>query len=138
MDYNVFMSKGRILKLLRLLEDQTDNEHPLSADAIISRLEEMGETVERKTVYSDVRILNECGYPVESVNGRINGFYYDGNVLDGAETRIITDAIMAAEFIDDKKSDDLVNRIMGLTNVYERRIIQANPRYRHPKTASAI
>ena len=47
------MSKGRILKLLDILQQQTDPDHPLTSEQLITLLDQQGETVERKTIYDD-------------------------------------------------------------------------------------
>ncbi len=128
------MSKGRILKLLDILQQQTDPEHPLTSEQLITLLDQQGETVERKTIYDDVKILNENGYETGLYrNSQANGYYYDAHIFSLPELRILCDAILASNFIDEKKSDDLVERLLKLTSVHEREVITATERQPHHK-----
>ena len=50
------MQKQKLLEILRLLQQEADNEHPLKCSEIIARLSQKGMSAERKSVYSDIDI----------------------------------------------------------------------------------
>ena len=67
-------SKSRILYIYKMLMEQTDAEHYLTAQQIISQLEEKGITAFRKTVISDIEQLTEFGVDIICVKStQING-----------------------------------------------------------------
>ena len=60
---------------MKLLQQETDEEHPLSTEDIIVRLEEAGIKAERKSIYSDVETLRAFGLDVHGTKGRSAGYY---------------------------------------------------------------
>ena len=54
--------KIKLLKLLELLRQETDEQHPLTTMDICNRLGAMGISCERRTLSKDVALLNEQGY----------------------------------------------------------------------------
>lgn len=68
--------KLKLLYLLKMLEEYSDEEHPLTTAEIIQRLEKQGISCERKTVYSDVACLVDFGYDIIQVSNRRGGGYY--------------------------------------------------------------
>ena len=98
------MSKARIIKLLNILKEKTDADHPLNSEELIPLLQSQGEEVERKTIYSDIKALNVMGIYIESVRGEKSGYYYDGELFENSELRILADAVNACSFITESKS----------------------------------
>ena len=56
--------KKKILILLKLLYEQSDEQHPLSMKTILDCLEKENISAERKSIYSDMEVLRECGYDI--------------------------------------------------------------------------
>ena len=131
------MSKTRILKLLKILQEHTDALHPLNSEQLIGMLNEEDEIVERKTVYSDIAALVKAGYQIESLKGgRDAGYYYDDSVFSAAELRILADAVSSNNFITNKKTDEMLEKLLGLANEYDRKLISSSMSYRHDKAAN--
>ena len=57
----VFNQKIKILYLMRIFLEQTDEEHPMSVKELISYLNSLGISAERKTVYDDIETLRNFG-----------------------------------------------------------------------------
>lgn len=57
-------SKSRILFLLRYLYENTDDEHSISTNDLITVLSNNGFSVRRKTVRDDVETLCDAGYEI--------------------------------------------------------------------------
>lgn len=57
--------KLRILRLLDLLRNETDDEHCLTTVKICERLTAEGYECDRKTLYDDVELLNAYGVAIE-------------------------------------------------------------------------
>lgn len=68
--------KYKLLKLLELLRQETDEQHPLATSALCNRLAEMGISCERRTLTKDIAVLNELGYEVMwNWVGKEKGYY---------------------------------------------------------------
>ena len=124
------MSKARIIKLLNILKEKTDSEHPLNSEELIPLLQQQGEEVERKTIYSDIKALNDMGIYIESVRGEKNGYYYDSELFENSELRILADAVNACSFMTSSKSQSTMDKLLSLTNEYNREKIRNTMSYR--------
>lgn len=107
--------KIKLLCLLELLKQETDEEHPMSTAEICSRLEKLNNPCDRRTLSKDIAILNEFGFEVMSdVAGHGKVYYIEDRSFSIPELKIIVDAIQAASFISPRKTDDLIGRIADL------------------------
>ena len=57
-------TKIKLLKLLEILERESDEDNSLSTTGIIEKLAEKGISCDRNTVYRDINKLNESGYEI--------------------------------------------------------------------------
>ena len=67
--------KEKVLYVMRILLQETDEAHPLSTEEIIDKLGEVGIKAERKSIYSDVETLRSFGLDVHGTRGRSAGYY---------------------------------------------------------------
>lgn len=119
--------KIKLLKLVELLRQETDESHPLSTSQICNRLGIMGISCERRTVSKDITLLNEQGYEVMQCRlGKENGYYIEDRSFSVPELKILIDAVQAANFITDKKSKELINKISALGGSHQAEIIKNN------------
>ena len=65
--------KLKLMLLARLLEQQTDEAHPMSAQQLIAALAEHGVKAERKSIYSDIAALQDLGMDICLQNGKTAG-----------------------------------------------------------------
>ena len=56
--------KSKLLALLHIFEQQTDEEHLLNVPQLVELLARQGILCERKSVYSDIDALNALGYDI--------------------------------------------------------------------------
>lgn len=56
--------KIRLIKLLEILRQHSDEDNYMSTNEIIERLAAIGIVCDRRTLYKDVELLNESGYEV--------------------------------------------------------------------------
>ena len=54
--------KIKLLKLLEMLRQNTDEQHPMTTSRIISSLAQMEITCDRRTLSQDIATLNNLGY----------------------------------------------------------------------------
>lgn len=109
--------KPRILYLLKILQERTDEEHPLSTNQIIEILDkEYGISTYRTTISKDVTALQDFGIDV-IVNRSSQLQYFIGNRdFETAELKILIDAVESSKLITSKKTEELIGKIHSLTN----------------------
>ena len=67
--------KIKLLKLMELLQQDTDENHPITTSEICRRLGEMGISCERRTVGKDMKLLRQQGYEIMSeLKGHENSY----------------------------------------------------------------
>lgn len=110
--------KVRLLRLLELLQKESDEQHPISTpDAIRLLKEHWGLDAYRITVQRDVEALIAAGYDVRTIHARQNRYYLATRPFEQAELKLLTDAVASSKFITASKSNALAEKIAGLTNV---------------------
>ena len=119
--------KIKLLKLLELLRQETDEQHPLTTMDICNRLGAMGISCERRTLSKDVALLNEQGYEVMwRWVGKEKGYYIEDRSFSIPELKILIDAIQASSFITEKKTADLIRKIANLGGSHRAELLQGN------------
>lgn len=110
-------TKLRLLYLYQHLVKNSDQEHPISTSQLMHDLKEIyGIDVNRNTLANDMSMLNQAGLHVEVLHDRQNLYYYDGQVFSVPELKVLIDAVSSSKFITEKKSKELINKILSLTN----------------------
>ena len=110
--------KIKLLKIWEILCRESDEEHPLDTVILIERLKNAGILCDRKTLYNDIAELNDNGYQVFQKRARRNQYYVEKSDFSVPELRILIDAVQAANFISQKKTDELVEKIANLGGSY--------------------
>lgn len=111
--------KAKILYLLKLFLEETDDEHPLSRRAIEEKLADMGIRAERKSLYDDIETLKNFGLDITYRKERPEGYYLAGREFELPELKLLVDAVQSSRFITQKKSDSLIRKIEKLASRYE-------------------
>ena len=111
--------KSKLLALLRIFEQQTDERHLLNVPQLVQLLEQQGILCERKSVYSDIEALNALGYDIQLRRGRNGGYWMASRTFDLAELKLLVDAVQASRTISKATSDKLISKLEGLTSRYE-------------------
>ena len=111
--------KQKLLLLRELLERETDDKHSLTVAQIISKLEGMGIKAERKTVYDDIATLQDFGLDVTcQKDGHSNAYAVSSRDFELEELFVLVDAVSSCRFLTIKKSNELIDKIKGLTSKY--------------------
>ena len=74
--------KLKILYLMKILLERTDEDHALTMSELISALEELGISAERKSLYADIDALREYGIDVEVKRGKTTGYYVASRLFE--------------------------------------------------------
>ena len=117
-------TKLKLLYIKDYLEKHSDEENPVSAEQIMAMLEEKGISCERKSIYSDVKTLKDYGIDISSERLPKSGYSVLSREFELPELRLLIDAVQAANFITQKKSKELINKIGTLCSENQRRLIE--------------
>jgi predicted DNA-binding transcriptional regulator YafY len=114
-------TKSRFMKLKEILEYETDEEHELSIEDIISKLSnELGENFDKKAIKRDVEDLNQAGFEIIENFGKYGKKYYSHQYrkFELYELRLLIDAVLSAKFITKEESEKLISKIKSLTSIH--------------------
>lgn len=111
--------KLKILYLMQILLEDTDESHPLTAQELIAALGQRGIDAERKSIYSDIEALQMFGLDIVQKKGRDMGYYIGSRKFELAELKLLVDAVQASKFITTKKSEELIKKLGCLTSRLE-------------------
>lgn len=117
--------KLKLLYIAKILEEETDEQHCISTQELIKKLEGYDVSAERKSIYSDMEQLMKFGYDIVYVKARAGGGYYlSGRRFELPELKLLVDAVQSFRFITLKKSRELIHKIEHLTGKYEAKQLQ--------------
>lgn len=129
--------KLRMLYIMKLLLEKTDESHVMSAADISRELSKYGMRADRKTIYSDIETLNEFGIDILQTKGTNGGYYIGSRKFELPELKLLVDAVQASKFISRKKSEELIRKLEGLASEHDARQLQRNVFiYNRPKTGN--
>ena len=111
--------KSKLLALLRIFEQQTDEEHLLNVPQLVELLARQGILCERKSVYSDIDALNALGYDIRLRRGRSGGYWMATRPFELAELKLLVDAVQSSRVISKTSSDKLIHKLEGLASRYQ-------------------
>lgn len=106
--------KVRTLALMRLLERDSDEEHPLSGPELCGLLDSRGLGCDVKTVYRDIAVLREAGADILFTRKPRPGYFLGKRPFELPEVRLLVDAVLAAPFITQRKTAELTGKLRGL------------------------
>lgn len=120
--------KQKLLQILRMLMERTDENHGLTVAQIIEELEGMGIPAERKSVYDDLEVLEQflesMGYELCRRKTNTVSYYIGERPFQLAELKLLVDSVQSSKFITAKKSNELIGKVEKLASVYEGRELQ--------------
>lgn len=117
--------KISLLALYEILQRNTDEEHPMTTQEILLALKERGIEVSRKTLYEDIRMLNSNGYEIMCDKHRSNRYYIADRRFEKTEVQILMSAVGSEQFLTDKKTAVLMQKLRELLGVTEAEQVQS-------------
>ena len=119
--------KVKLLKLLELLRQHTDEQNPMTTAQICAAMDEMGIPCDRRIVTQDVANLNELGYEIMSqMVGHEKAYYVADRSFSVPELKILIDAVHASSFITEKKSAELIEKLSDLAGSHRAEVLKRN------------
>lgn len=121
--------KLSLLYILDYLERESDEAHPVNAATLIDMLARHDIICERKTIYSDINLLqlyldpeNSGIEKIKSTRGKNGGYYIDDSdsrAFKLAELKLLIDAVQSSRYLTPTKSKELISKLCTLCNRYE-------------------
>lgn len=111
--------KLKLLYIVKILEQYSDEEHPISAAFIISKLVGYGISAERKAIYDDIACLTEFGFDIIKTRVPKAGYFLASRSFELPEVYLLEDAVRTAHFITEKKTRDLCRKLDGTLSDYQ-------------------
>lgn len=108
------ISKERLLALLKILFEQTDDQQGLTMEEILSALEDAGISAERKALYRDFDALCKVGIEVSRQRCKPVRYYLAKRPFTRSELLLLVDAVQGSKFITARQSASLVRVIKSL------------------------
>ncbi len=128
--------KLKTLYLMRILLERTDEDHILNASQLADILQqEYGMSVDRRTIYDEVHVLEEYGLDIVQLKGKSAGYYVASRDFELPELKLLVDAVQSAKFVTEKKSSELIAKLERLCSKYDADQLQRQVViYNRPKT----
>ena len=125
------MAKGKsdskkltLIYLQQLFLEKTDDKHYVSMSEILSYLEERDVFVDRRTIYTDLKLLDYTGFKIEGKAEKGNYKYcHPTRLFDTSELKFLIDSIAASKFLTDKKSKELIAKVKTLGKNFENDVL---------------
>ncbi|MBQ7077147.1 MAG: WYL domain-containing protein [Lachnospiraceae bacterium] len=118
--------KLKLLKIIEILENKTDEDHPITIEQLEKELEEFGIKAERKSLYSDLNLLIDDGMDIVR-DGKRN--YLASRKYELAELKMLSDAVASSKFISVKKTEELLKKLEGEASVYQAKELKRDLRF---------
>ena len=117
----------RLLRTLQILQNETDEQHPISIVQIEKALQERWQIPAfRITVQSDIAALQQAGHDIAVIKSTQNRYYYRSRLFEPAELKLLIDAVESSKFITEQKSRDLAGKLLSLAPVSEQADLKRN------------
>lgn len=111
--------KKRMIYLLRLLYEKTDEQHMLSTYEILDYLASVGCSINRKTLKSDIDLFVELGMDIVTITSSPNKYFWGTRTFQIPELKLLIDAVSSSGFITAKKSDELIKKLGIFASRYQ-------------------
>lgn len=109
-------SQQALLLLRQYLHQQTDEQHPVSVTDILAFWQQHGIQAGRKSVYTDIELLQNAGMDIVCVKSSQNRYFVGQRLFELPELKLLVDAVESSRFITEKKSTALIKKLGHLTS----------------------
>ena len=119
--------KLKILYIKDYLEQNSRPDHPIGAGELVQWLERQHNILcERKTIYSDIKALQDYGVDIISVPGKGGGYYIGSRNFELPELKLLIDAVQSSRYLTEKKSRELIEKLCTQCNEHEASLMRRN------------
>lgn len=117
--------KLKLLYLARIMQTETDDSHGLTMPQIIEKLGAYEIDAHRKTIYEDLKALDDFGIEIIKTQEGNKTYYHAGNRdFEIAELKFLIDVVQNSKFITEKKSKMLIEKLTALVSNYDANLLK--------------
>ena len=116
--------KIKLLKIYDILRTESDEDHPIGTNDIIARLAEQNICCGRKSLSSDIELLNTYG--VQVTRSKQNMYYLANRDIDIHTIRFLIDATQSATFLSKKQTKEIVSGLAMLAGTNKAEVLDDN------------
>ncbi len=116
--------KLKLLYLMRYLQQNSDEAHPVGIAQMVEALESCGIPAERKSLYADLEALREFGLDIVQTRGKTVGYYVASRDFELPELKLLVDSVQSSKFITQRKTLSLIRKIENLASVHDAAALQ--------------
>ena len=113
-------SKARLLMLVKMLYEKTDDQNSMNTFQILDYLREQKIHSNDKTLRRDMALLSELGFDVIVDHSKPNRYHIGDRGFDLAEVKLLIDAVASSRFVTEKKSQELGEKLAKLASEHKR------------------
>lgn len=114
-----FRQELKILYLVQMFQEKTDEEHPAGIQSMVEFLEKQGIFEEAEALKRDVEILREYGFDIDDVKGEESLYYLRSRKFYPEEVRVLMDMVQSSGIITKRRREALLDKLGKLTSVYK-------------------
>ena len=120
-------AKLRPLYLLKILKEQTDENHKLSTVQLCQMLkDEYGIDTFRTTIKNDIEVLQQAGYMIRVTRSSQNLYNFQEREFDQQEIKALLDAVSVSGMFIGSERDLLMNKLYKLTGPFKAHELKRN------------
>ena len=108
--------KLALIRILQILRQHSDIEHPIKHEKIVELLEsEYGLAIERKAIGRNISLLKEASFEIETTK---KGSYLAERTFEDSELKLLIDGVLSSKHITPKQSKELIEKLCAQSNKY--------------------
>lgn len=116
--------KLALIYLQELFLQKTDETHYVRMPEILNFLKERDIFIDRRTVYTYLKLLDYTGFDIVGVKEKGSfKYHHPYRIFDTNELKILIDSIAASKFLTEKKSKELINKVKSLGSIYNSSVL---------------
>lgn len=117
--------KLKLLYLARIMQAETDDTHGLTMPQIIDKLAAYEIDAHRKTIYEDLKALDDFGIEIIKTQEGNKTYYHAGDRhFEIAELKFLIDVVQNSKFITEKKSKKLIEKLTTTVSNYDAKLLK--------------
>ena len=116
-------SQQALLLLWQYLHQHTDEQHPVSVTDILAFWQQHGIQAGRKSVYTDIELLQNAGMDIVCVKSSQNKYFVGQRLFELPELKLLVDSVQSSKFITHKKTASLIKKIETLASVHSAQLL---------------
>ncbi len=121
-----FDQKMRILYVWDYLQKNSHESKPVSANELIEMLQKHDIQSERKSLYSDIKCLQDFGEDIISVKGKNGGYFIGSRIFELSELKLLIDAVQSSRYLTENKSRELIGKLCRQCNTHDAQLVSRN------------